>query len=276
MTEDKEVERFFEQDNPEQANEMTRAAYYEKKLQRRVRVAIFGFIIITFLPRLFGQQVDFDVILNSTLFLVAIMMLLFYTFYVIVRFNKRTDYTVQKNRKAVKRHADYMDLTAFIISVFMVFVLINTFFVSLTSVAMDNSTSMQPTLEPGDDLLVYHFNIEYERFDIVVAKVGEDIYYVKRLIGFPGDEIVFDNQELFILPYGETEWIQYDEPYLSLGAVTCAGRCEFSVGDDEVFLLGDNRSNSSDSRDSITFRVDDLYGKVIFRVRPVSTFGRVE
>lgn len=108
------------------------------------------------------------------------------------------------------------------------------------------SISMQPTLYPGDYVIVnklaYRLNSSPKRGDVIVFKYPpnpEQIPYIKRVIGLPGDQIhiadgkIYINGELMI------------EPYLQ---VTTNRGGDWTVPADQLFVMGDNRNNSSDSR----------------------------
>ncbi|MDR2546588.1 MAG: signal peptidase I [Lachnospiraceae bacterium] len=138
--------------------------------------------------------------------------------------------------------------------------------------------SMNDTLYSGENLIVdkisYRFT-EPERFDIIVFpyRHNVEIHYIKRIIGLPGETIqinidgdIFIDDILLVESYGR-EIIR--EP----------GRTERKVtlGRDEYFVLGDNRNNSTDSRDAIVgnIRRDEIVGKVWVRIWPISEWGFV-
>ena len=151
--------------------------------------------------------------------------------------------------------------------------LIITFVGQRTSVS---GSSMEPTLHDGDQLimdkLTYHFS-EPERFDIIVFpfRYEENTYYVKRIIGLPGETVQIDlqgniyiNGEILEEDYGR-ETILF--PGTAAEPIT--------LGEDEYFVLGDNRNNSSDSRDvSVgTIHRDDIIGKAWVRIWPLNKIG---
>ena len=140
-------------------------------------------------------------------------------------------------------------------------------------------TSMQDTLQPNDYLIVFkraYVKETPQRGDIVVFKSdlvdekGKAKLLVKRVIGLPGDEIVIEDGEVYI--NGEI----YEEDYLKDGYTT--GSLETTVPEGEYFVMGDNRLVSNDSRyeDVGNITVDDIMGKVVFRLFPLSSFGKVE
>ncbi|HJC58018.1 MAG TPA: signal peptidase I [Candidatus Eisenbergiella intestinipullorum] len=151
--------------------------------------------------------------------------------------------------------------------------LIITFVGQRTSVS---GSSMEPTLHDGDQLimdkLTYHFS-EPQRFDIIVFpfQYAQDTYYVKRIIGLPGETVQIDaegniyiNGEILEEDYG-LETILF--PGLAAEPIT--------LGEDEYFVLGDNRNNSSDSRDVNvgTIHRDDIIGKAWVRIWPLNRIG---
>jgi signal peptidase I len=108
------------------------------------------------------------------------------------------------------------------------------------------SISMLPTLYPGDYVIVnrlaYRFNHNPERGDVIVFKYPpnpEAIPYIKRIIGLPGDQVHISDGKIYI--NGQ----QMLEPYLK---VTTNRGGDWTVPEGQLFVMGDNRNNSSDSR----------------------------
>lgn len=126
-------------------------------------------------------------------------------------------------------------------------------------------------LEPGQ--LSYPFHGP-ERGDVVVLNPPEysDEPYIKRVIGVAGDEISFRDGDVYI----DSE--RLDEPYLD-GAVTdCDGAdyCEgFTVPEGHVFVLGDNRAGSLDSRAFGPVPLDHVIGKAWFVNWPLDKVGPI-
>lgn len=154
----------------------------------------------------------------------------------------------------------------------MAFVLV--YFVGLrTSVV---GSSMSDTLEAGDEILVNRFVYKVtapKRGDVIVFLPNgnkKSHYYVKRVIGVPGDTIQIKNGILYVNgeEYKETpERDKMDEAGLA--------KEEITVGEDEYFVLGDNRNNSEDSRYANIGNVKKEYiiGKVWLIVSPFRRFG---
>ena len=132
-------------------------------------------------------------------------------------------------------------------------------------------------LLPGDDEegqdIVYPFDPP-ERGDIVVFDPPErsDKPYIKRVIGLPGETVSFERGQVLI--DGEV----LEEPYIADGVRTRCGRdesCTVTVPEGEVYVLGDNRENSSDSRVFGPVDVDDVVGKAWFLYWPLDDLGLV-
>lgn len=138
-----------------------------------------------------------------------------------------------------------------------------------------NGESMEPTLSDGDNLIVdkisYRFN-EPERFDIIVFPFQhkEDTYYIKRIIGLPGETVEIDEEGNIYID-GEVLIESYGREIINPEHI---GRVEYPVvlGDDEYFVMGDNRNNSSDSRIPEVGNVkrDQIIGRAWVRIWPLS------
>ncbi len=139
-----------------------------------------------------------------------------------------------------------------------------------------NGSSMYPTLEDGDQLitdkLTYHFK-DPERFDIVIFpyQYAANTYFIKRVIGMPGERVRIDEQGNI---YINGEILQENYGY---EAITYAGLAaeEITLGEDEYFVLGDNRTVSEDSRypDVGNVKRSDIIGRAFVRIYPFSKVG---
>ena len=137
--------------------------------------------------------------------------------------------------------------------------------------------SMCETLNDGDRLLVdkLAYNIgDPARYDIIVFEQSDDENYIKRVIGLPGEVVQIYNGAVYINgmkldgdTYGNT---QIKDPGIAEEPVI--------LGDDEYFVLGDNRNNSIDSRKKSVGKVkrDKIDGRAIFRIYPFSKIGSVK
>ena len=135
---------------------------------------------------------------------------------------------------------------------------------------------MVPTLEDGDQLIAdklsYHFR-DPERFDIVIFpyQYAANTYFIKRVIGLPGERVRIDEQgNIFINDELLKESYGYERmEYAGLAAE------EIQLGDDEYFVLGDNRNVSEDSRypDVGNIKRSNIIGRAWLRIYPFSEFG---
>ena len=112
------------------------------------------------------------------------------------------------------------------------------------SLCIVNGSSMYPTLNNGDIFIGLNTSLtRLERGDIVTIDMSEEGYgqdiYVKRIIGIPGDKIKVVNRNGELL---EEDYVNKVYEYEASGVV------EYTLKDDEYFVLGDNRGNSTDSR----------------------------
>lgn len=134
-----------------------------------------------------------------------------------------------------------------------------------TPVKVDGD-SMYNTLNDNDIVLLSKLS-SIDRFDIIVLKENDNnATIIKRVIGMPGDKVKIRNNKIYInnkiiedeYAYGETS--DYDE---------------ITLGDDEYFVLGDNRLISKDSRYFGAIKKSDIKGKAVFRLFPFTRFGSI-
>lgn len=167
---------------------------------------------------------------------------------------------MEEKKETVKKNYIKEFLPYFMI--ILVVVLIKTFVVSPIRV---NGASMNPTLNDKDIMLLdeisYRFS-DIERFDIVVVK-GEDEYLIKRVIGLPGETVEYKNDKLYIDGKYVKEDFKHKETF------------DFSttLSKDEYFIMGDNRTNSTDSRVFGPISRDKIMGKTSLTILPISRFG---
>lgn len=142
-----------------------------------------------------------------------------------------------------------------------------------------SGSSMEPKLSNNDNLIVdkitYRFK-DPERYDIIVFpfEYEDNTYYIKRIIGLPGETVYIDkegniyiNDTVLEEPYGR-EVIK--EPGRAYEPIT--------LGDDEYFVMGDNRNNSTDSRDPSVGNIkkDRIIGRAWLRIWPFNKFGFIK
>lgn len=141
-----------------------------------------------------------------------------------------------------------------------------------------DGASMETTLSDGDNLIVdkitYRFR-DPERFDIIVFpfQYEANTYYIKRIIGMPGETVQIDelgniyiNGEILQESYGK-EVIAPENVGIAASPIV--------LGEDEYFVMGDNRNNSSDSRTEMVGNIhrDDIIGRAWVRIWPLNKIG---
>ncbi len=130
--------------------------------------------------------------------------------------------------------------------------------------------SMSPTFETGEYLIVdeisYRFN-DPERGDIVIVKkpgnTSENL--IKRIMGLPGETLRYKNNVLTVINKENPDGLIISEPYL-INIKT--GDFEATLGNDQYFVMGDNRSVSLDSRIVGPVRRDAIIGEALLRLFP--------
>ena len=126
------------------------------------------------------------------------------------------------------------------------------------------------TTEVGNLFTVKPFK-ELQRGDVVVFRYPKNpsIFYIKRIIGLPGEKIEISNDKVKIFNSENPNGFVLEEgKYLSASVMT-AGEINMTLGD-EYFVMGDNREYSSDSRSWGPVPADDVMGKVVLRAWPIS------
>ena len=179
---------------------------------------------------------------------------------------------IQHERKRIRRGAYYWQALRGTVSVLVVVaaiaVLIATLFLPILQISGD---SMSPTLK-HDEIVVLLKTKKFDRGDLIGFYYQGKIL-LKRVVALPEDEVVIDaegnvyvNEELL------------EEPYVSeKGLGDCDLEFPYRVPGTGYFVLGDRRSNSVDSRNSVVGAItqDDIIGRVCLRVWPLSNIGLV-
>lgn len=138
--------------------------------------------------------------------------------------------------------------------------------------------SMETTLSHQDNLIVdkitYRFS-DPKRFDIIVFpfQYQEDTYYIKRIIGLPGETVQIDAQGRIYID-GKVLEESYGREIIKPENVGIAAE-PIVLGEDEYFVMGDNRNNSSDSRTEMVGNIHrkDIIGRAWLRIWPFGKFG---
>lgn len=141
-----------------------------------------------------------------------------------------------------------------------------------------DGSSMEPMLSDGDNLIVDKISYRFrdpQRFDIIVFpfKYRENTYYIKRIIGLPGETVQIDGEGNIYID-GELLEESYGREVIRADKVGIAAQ-PILLGEDEYFVMGDNRNSSQDSRTEVVgnIRREDIIGRAWVRIWPIAKFG---
>lgn len=164
------------------------------------------------------------------------------------------------------------ELTKWLVVVVIIVLMLN-FFVA--TIFIVDGASMEPNFHSGELVIANRWQYLFgtpQRGDAVTLKFPGDPdhkKYIKRVIALPGETVELKNSIIYI--NGD----KLDEPYLAAGTLTLPDMTK-TLGADEYFLLGDNRTNSSDSRIWGPAPRRYLVARAAFILWPISEFGLVK
>lgn len=137
-----------------------------------------------------------------------------------------------------------------------------------------NGASMEPNFHNNDYLIVdeilYRFR-EPQRGEVIVFRYpgDEKYFYIKRIIGLPGEEIEIKNGKAVIFNKEYLNGFELDEDYLP-GNTQTSNKERVKIADDEYFVMGDNRGFSFDSRSWGALNRNEIIGAVRLRLWPLN------
>ncbi|OGY98630.1 MAG: signal peptidase I [Candidatus Liptonbacteria bacterium RIFCSPLOWO2_12_FULL_60_15] len=137
-----------------------------------------------------------------------------------------------------------------------------------------SGASMEPSFSHGDYLLVdelsYYFR-KPERGEVVVFKYpgDESVYYIKRIIGLPGEEVRVREGAVRVVNAEHPEGVKLAESYLPQDLKT-PRTADITLGEDQYFVMGDNRLQSFDSRDWGPVKRGEVIGIARLRLWPLA------
>jgi len=242
-----------------------------KKNTKRRGIIVFLSIAVLAFTRLISRYHDFNLVLNSRVLVFALSFSFFGTIGAILYANSIEEKDANKSLyKTVRRIAEGLDILMVIPIFIAVITIINMSSLSLSNV---DGESMEPNYTDNEDVVLMHIPfMTYKRLDPVVVKIDQELYYIKRIVGLPGEKIIIDNGLIYYQSNSSSGLEIIDQSDLNLDTYTfCTSRsgdyCEFIVPEGSYFVLGDNRTNSKDSRDqSVGFITEEnMFGKVVFK-----------
>lgn len=161
-----------------------------------------------------------------------------------------------------------LDMLETLVLAVVLFVIINT----VSARVRVDGISMRPTLEDGEFVLVSKLSYvlgEVKRGDIIVFHfpLNPDEELIKRVIGLPGDRVTVREGRVYV--NGQ----MLHEPYIAQSPLYDG---EWVVGEDALFVLGDNRNNSNDSKDWGLLPAKEVVGKAVLIYWPPPMWGILE
>lgn len=182
------------------------------------------------------------------------------------------DYTEEYDEKKSSIVREILGFLLYVMMVVGITFFIITFIGQRTYVS---GSSMENTLHHGDNLIVdkltYRFS-KPKRYDIIVFpfRYQEKTYYIKRIIGLPGETIQI--QDGVIRIDGEVLQESYGREVMKNAGLAAD---MITLGEDEYFVLGDNRNDSTDSRDPSVgvIHKDEIIGRAWLRIWPLDKIG---
>jgi len=178
--------------------------------------------------------------------------------------------------KIVKPIIDFvMDILETVVFIGSMFIVVYLFILTPNQV---KGASMENTFHTGDYILTSRVTYKFrrlERGDVIVFKSPKnpDIEYIKRIIGLPGDIINISEDGIV-----KVNDIQLSENYIAATTNLWDGGCikdkiPYKVEEGYIFVMGDNRPRSSDSREFCAVTIDSIIGDVFYRYFPSNVMG---
>lgn len=165
----------------------------------------------------------------------------------------------------------WWELIKFAIIAFIIIVPIRMYIVQPFIVSGE---SMVPTFQNGDYLVIDELSYRFHqprRGDVIVfhpPQEGKGIYYIKRVIGLPNETVTLTGTKVIITNDIDKIGVELKEPYLQN---ISSDKMVVHVGPNELFVMGDNRPRSSDSRKWGTLPLDNITGRALLRLFPFRT-----
>lgn len=161
------------------------------------------------------------------------------------------------------------ELLRFVVTAVIIIALIRIF---IAQPFIVSGASMEPTFDDGEYLIVDELSYYLrppERGEVIIFRYPRDPskFFIKRVIGLPGETIVIEDGRVIIKNQENPEGLRLDEPYVE---ILGNSRQERTLAPDEYFVLGDNRSASSDSRSWGPVGQELIIGRAFVRLYPLN------
>lgn len=165
------------------------------------------------------------------------------------------------------------DVSLYVIIIVLILLTVN----YVVTIQQNVGPSMNPTLESGDAFLLNKFIYkisEVKRGDIIVFNYDDTKYLVKRVIGLPGEKVEYRNNILYIndKPFVE-DFLSDDTITNDFTMEDIKNTLDSKIPEEMYLVLGDNRTDSMDSRDFGLIKESDIIGKTSIRIWPLNKIG---
>ncbi len=187
--------------------------------------------------------------------------------------NMGTDTGASNAPVAPKKRSGFFEFARFIITVVVIVVVVRVF---IAQPFIVSGSSMVPTFKNADYLIVdelsYRFK-EPERGDVLIfhPPIDKGVFFIKRIIGVPGDTVLINNGVITITNKEHPNGIVLTEPYISKDTTTA--HYNVTVTEGNYFVMGDNRPASYDSRGWGLLPKENITGRAFLRLFPLSEIG---
>lgn len=138
--------------------------------------------------------------------------------------------------------------------------------------------SMEPNFREGDYLWIekvsFHFS-DLKRGEVIVLDAPDNRgqVYIKRIIGLPGERVIIKKDGIYINK--DFSSFKLSEPYVQTG-ITYSKQSDYTLSEEEIFVMGDNRNVSEDSRFFGPLKTKMIVGRVLFRLLPINQKGLIK
>jgi len=186
---------------------------------------------------------------------------------------KTSSEKIKPAQKQLKK--DKWTIKEFLFSTIITLIIVLPFRVYVARPFIVNGSSMYPTFETGQYLIVDQITYNFSkpaRGDVIVFHFPKNTkrFFIKRIIGLPGESIEIDGEKVYITPTGGKKFL-LEEPYIKFGKENHLFK---ELGETEYFVMGDNRADSLDSRVWGAVGKEYLVGRALFRLLPIQKSDR--
>ena len=179
----------------------------------------------------------------------------------------------QKKRRMI---LNIVEIAAYLIMAILIIKFVPKYVMERVSV---EGESMMETLHDGDQLIGEKLSVRFnnlKRYDIIYfAPKGnhKSVDFIKRIIGLPGETIYIVDSVVYVNGRPLQEDFAREADFLAYTAAS-----PITLAEDEFFVMGDNRNHSTDSRSSSVgvVHLKDIEGRAVFRLWPLSDFGKID